>query len=100
MKRRTVLLAGLGGIGALVVGWAVLPASSRLRSKTPLPVKDGQLALNGWVKSGVDDSVTVIVPRCEMGQGVHTGLAMLLAEELDCAWEDVDVVQADVDAAK
>ena len=97
MKRRTVLLAGLGGIGALVVGWAVLPAPSRLRSKTPLPVKDGQLALNGWVKIGVDDSVTVIVPRCEMGQGVHTGLAMLLAEELDCDWRKVGIAQSPID---
>jgi isoquinoline 1-oxidoreductase beta subunit len=97
MKRRTVLLAGLGGIGALVVGWAVLPAPSRLRSKTPLPVKDGQLALNGWVKIGADDSVTVIVPRCEMGQGIHTGLAMLLAEELDCDWRKVGIEQSPID---
>ena len=97
MKRRTVLLAGLGGVGALVVGWAVLPAPSRLRSKTPLPVKDGQLALNGWVKIGADDSVTVIVPRCEMGQGVHTGLAMLLAEELDCDWRKVGIEQSPID---
>ena len=97
MKRRTVLLAGLGGIGALVVGWAVLPAPSRLKGKTPLPVKDGQLALNGWVKIGADDSVTVIVPRCEMGQGIHTGLAMLLAEELDCDWRKVGIEQSPID---
>ena len=97
MKRRTILLAGLGGLGALVVGWSVLPAPSRLRSKTPLPVKDGQLALNGWVKIGADDSITVIVPRCEMGQGVHTGLAMLLAEELDCDWRKVAIEQSPID---
>ena len=97
MKRRTVLLAGLGGIGALVVGWAVLPAPSRLKGKTPLPVKDGQLALNGWVKISADDSVTVIVPRCEMGQGIHTGLAMLLAEELDCDWRKVRIEQSPID---
>lgn len=97
MKRRTILLAGLGGLGALVVGWSILPAPSRLRGKTPLPVKDGQLALNGWVKIGADDSVTVIVPRCEMGQGVHTGLAMLLAEELDCDWRKVVLEQSPID---
>lgn len=97
MKRRTILLAGLGGLGALVVGWSVLPAPSRLRGKTPLPVKDGQLALNGWVKIGADDSITVIVPRCEMGQGAHTGLAMLLAEELDCDWRKVAVEQSPID---
>ena len=97
MKRRTLLLAGLGGVGALVVGWSVLPAPSRLRGKTPLPVKDGEFAFNGWVKIGADDSVTVIVPRCEMGQGIHTGLAMLLAEELDCDWRKVGVEQSPID---
>jgi len=96
MKRRTLLLAGLGGLGALVVGWSVLPAPSRLRGKTPLPVKDGELALNGWVKIGADDTITVIVPRCEMGQGIHTGLAMLLAEELDCDWRKVGVEQSPI----
>jgi isoquinoline 1-oxidoreductase beta subunit len=91
MKRRTVLLAGLGGVGALVVGWALLPAPSRMHGKATLPLKDGELAFNGWVKIGSDGAVTVIVPRCEMGQGVHTGLAMMLAEELDCDWRQVCV---------
>ncbi|NBU25812.1 MAG: xanthine dehydrogenase family protein molybdopterin-binding subunit [Gammaproteobacteria bacterium] len=97
MKRRTFLLAGLGGVGALVVGWAVLPAPTRLRGKAPLPLKDGELAFNGWVKIGADDAVTVIVPRCEMGQGVHTGLAMMLAEELDCDWRKVGIEQSPID---
>lgn len=97
MKRRTVLLAGLGGVGALVVGWALLPAPSRMHGKATLPLKDGELAFNGWVKIGSDGAVTVIVPRCEMGQGVHTGLAMMLAEELDCDWRQVCVEQSPID---
>ena len=97
MKRRTLLLAGLGGLGALVVGWGAWPVASRLRGKTPLPLEDGEVALNGWVKIGTDDSVTVMVPRCEMGQGIHTGLAMLLAEELGCDWQRVRVESSPID---
>lgn len=44
-----------------------------------------------------DNSVTLIVPSSEMGQGVSTALPMILAEELDVAWEDVIVAQAPVD---
>ena len=97
MKRRTVLLAGLGAAGALVVGWGVSPLPQRLRGSRPLPLQPGEVELNGWVKIGTDDSVTVIVPRCEMGQGIHTGLAMVLADELDCDWSRVRVVSAPID---
>ncbi len=38
------------------------------------------------------EGVTIITPRAEMGQGVHTTLAALAAEELDIAWEDVRVL--------
>ena len=37
---------------------------------------------------------------CEYEQARETGLPLIIAEELDCAWNDVDVVTADVDAAK
>ena len=97
MKRRTLLLAGLGTAGALVVGWGVSPLPQRLRGSRPLPLQPGEVELNGWVKIGTDDSVTVIVPRCEMGQGIHTGLAMVLAEELDCDWSRVRVESAPID---
>ena len=39
--------------------------------------------LNAWLKIGADDSITVLVDRSEMGQGVYTALPMLLAEELE-----------------
>jgi isoquinoline 1-oxidoreductase beta subunit len=46
--------------------------------------------LNAWLKIARDNSITVIVDRSEMGQGVYTALPMLLAEELDI---DLDVIQ-------
>lgn len=98
MKRRTFLLAGLGTTGALLLGWGLLPPRQRLRGRRGLPTRDGDVALNGWVKVSPDNVVTIIVPKAEMGQGVLTSAAMLLAEELDVDWTTVRVEHAPVDA--
>lgn len=97
MKKRTFLLSGLGLAGALVVGWGFMPARSRLHGARPLPTAEGQIALNGWVKLGADDAVTVIMGRSEMGQGAHTTLVSLLCEELDCDPARVRIEHSPVD---
>ena len=97
MKRRTFLLATAGAAGALVVGWSLLPPRQRLTTARPLEVRGAQAALNGWVKVGADNSVTVMVSKSEMGQGIYTGLAMLLAEELDADWAQVRIEQSPID---
>jgi isoquinoline 1-oxidoreductase beta subunit len=97
MRRRTLLLGGAGAAGALVIGWSVLPPRQRLMPSQPMAVREGQVALNGWVKVGADNSVTVVMPKSEMGQGVHTGLAMLLAEELDADWARVKIEASPID---
>jgi len=94
--RRRFILGTLGAAGALVVGWSALPPRQRLVPSDPLPPADA-LALNGWVRVGSDDSVTVVVPKSEMGQGVHTAAAMLLAEELDADFARLRIEQAPVD---
>ncbi len=97
MKRRTFLLAGLGAGGALFLGWAFMPPRQRLRGRTLPETAGGAVALNGWVTIAPDDTVTVVVPKAEMGQGIHTGLAMLLAEELGCDWARVRVAHSPID---
>ncbi len=97
MKRRTFLLGTAGAAGALVVGWSLLPPRQRLTTARPLAVRDGEAALNGWVKVAADDTVTVVMCKSEMGQGVYTGLAMLLAEELDADWAHLRVESSPVD---
>lgn len=97
MKRRTFLLAGLGAGGALFVGWALRPPRQRLRGNHLPDTAADVVALNGWVTIGTDDVVTVVVPKMEMGQGIHTGLAMVLAEELGCAWDRVRVAPSPID---
>ena len=98
MKRRALLLSVAGGSGVLLVGWAVLPARSRLGSASLLLQENGDVALNGWIKISTDGSVVMAMPRSEMGQGVHTALPMLAAEELDVSLESIRIEQAGADA--
>ncbi len=97
MKRRTLLLAGAGAGGALVVGWGALPPRSRI-GRARLLAGAGAVALNGWIRIAPDGGVELAMPKCEMGQGVHTALAMLVAEELDVALDAVRLIEAGHDA--
>ncbi len=96
-KRRHFIIGAVATAGALGVGWLAVPPRQRLVGKNPLAVGPGQAALNGWVKVGSDNTVTVMMSHVEMGQGAQTGLAMLLAEEMDAAWESVRLEQAPLD---
>jgi isoquinoline 1-oxidoreductase beta subunit len=98
MKRRSLLLTGAAVGGALLVGWSVMPARSRLGSAVLWPPVQGEVALNGWIKIAKDGTVVLAMNRSEMGQGVHTALAMLVAEELDVPLARVRLQQAGPDA--
>lgn len=100
LKRRQFLkytAGAAGSAGALVIGWCFVPPRQRLTPGIPVPVSAGEVALNGWVKVSPDNSVTVIMSQAEMGQGAHTGIAMLLAEEMDAAWGQIRLAQSTLD---
>ena len=82
MNPRRILLSALAAGPALLLGWGLLPPRSRLGAPDATPPAAGPVALNGWLRIGLDDHVSLVMPHCEMGQGVHTALAMLVAEEL------------------
>lgn len=98
MKRRTWLFSAAGAAGALVVGWGALPPRSRTGSGRLWPPVEGHVALNGWIKITADGSVVLAMARSEMGQGVHTALPMLVAEELDVPLSRVHLEQAGADS--
>ncbi|SNT09626.1 isoquinoline 1-oxidoreductase, beta subunit [Sphingomonas laterariae] len=77
--------SAIGGAGALVIGLA-LPAAGRAQgaAKAARPIDP-----NAYVRIGSDDVVTVFVKHIEFGQGPYTGLATLVAEELDADWARV-----------
>ncbi len=95
--RRRFLLGTFAAAGALAVGWSFTPPRQRLVTGAPLPSAAGQAPLNGWVKIGRDDVVTVMMAKSEMGQGVHTVLAAILAEELDADWSRVRTEMSPID---
>ena len=96
-NRRSFILGTLAAGGALVLGWTALPPRQRQQPATPLPTAAGEHAFNGWVRVGEDDRVTVMLARSEMGQGVSTSLALLLADELDADWNRVQVQPSPID---
>ncbi|WKB51015.1 xanthine dehydrogenase family protein molybdopterin-binding subunit [Eleftheria terrae] len=98
MKRRSFLLSATAAGGALVVGWGLLPPRSRAGDRHTLPVEQGQVGLNGWIKVARDGQVILAMHRSEMGQGVHTALPMLVAEELDISLGKVRLEQAGFDS--
>ena len=79
VSRRSFLAASVAGGGSLVLGFALPSAEAA----------DAAPELNAWVVVHGDDSVVIRIARSEMGQGSLTGLAQLVAEELDCDWARV-----------
>ena len=86
---KTSVLAG----GGLIVGF-VLPGASRLTSAAATTFQP-----NAYLRIAPDNTVTVLCGLSEMGQGVHTAIPMLVAEELDADWHLVRVEQAPTDPA-
>lgn len=86
LSRRTFLISGGVLAGAAVTGLAVgvgYLGSLDLEGLAPMPGPDGKMMFNAFVTIDPDGKVRALVPRTEMGQGVYTGLATLLAEELE-----------------
>ena len=92
VSRRKFLL-GTGAVlgGGLVLGYAALPNQM---SDLARANKGAGSILSGWIKITPDNQVTVIVPHAEMGQGAHTALPMMAADELDADWSLVSVEEA------
>lgn len=77
---RRGLLRGAGlTAGGLLIGMS-LPPVARGQTAVSVPLV---ARLNAWLHIGRDDRITFLIDRSEMGQGAHTGLATLLAEELE-----------------
>ena len=82
---RNSLLSGAGLFVAFHVPRKVRAAEPPAK-KPPDP--------NAFVRVAPDDTVTILLAHSEMGQGIWTGLAMLVAEELDCDWSKIRVEHA------
>lgn len=82
LSRRGLLKGSAAAAGAFSFGFAI-PFADEAQAQGAVP------EMNAWVVVHPDDKVVIRIARSEMGQGTLTGLAQLVAEELDCDWAKV-----------
>jgi CO/xanthine dehydrogenase Mo-binding subunit len=84
--------------GAIIVGFS-LAASAAIAQQAASPRLPGSLntnrMLDGWIRINADATVTVFTGKVELGQGILTALAQIAADELDIAYERIQMISAD-----
>jgi CO/xanthine dehydrogenase Mo-binding subunit len=85
LSRRQFVAAGAAAGAGLVVGF-YLPHAGRSTKEVFSP--------NAYLRITPDNKITIVVARSEMGQGVRTALPMILAEELEADWKQIEIEQA------
>ncbi len=96
--RRGFITASVIGGGALLIGVAIRPGD-RTDELAKLAATGDESLLTAWVKLSPDNTVTAIIPHGEMGQGVHTALSAMLAEEMEADWAAMDIMEAPAEKA-
>src|SRR5262249_368589 len=88
-SRRDFLKTAAFGSTALLIGFDCSRLFGAVESSAA-----GSFAPNNWIRIDADGIVTLTIGKCEMGQGVRTSLAMILAEELEADWTKIKLMQA------
>src|SRR5271154_1363873 len=88
LSRREFLHASMRTAGALLVGFH-LPLASAGDRRAGEP-----LAPNAFIRIDRTGAITLVMSQAEMGQGIFTAIAMILAEELDARWDQVHLEAA------
>ena len=96
---RRDFLKGAGALGTLALTIGFDWAGSGRRA-VAAPAAGASFAPNAFLRVGSDNRVTVIAKHVEMGQGAYTGIATIVAEELDADWAQVGVESAPADAKR
>jgi len=96
MSRREFLMAGAAFGGSFVLGFPLTTTSSSQSGTLP---PNRTVMPNAFIRIAPDETVTIIVNKSEMGQGVYTSLPMIVAEELDADWSSIRVESAPVNPA-
>src|ERR1700743_2964091 len=87
LERRTFLKgAGAAAAAALTIGFEWAASTRPAQAVTGASAASAPFAPNAFVRIGSDESITIISKHVEMGQGAYTGLATILADELDADW--------------
>jgi isoquinoline 1-oxidoreductase subunit beta len=84
LSRREFVAAGVAAGAGLVIGFYLPHGENEKKIFSP----------NAYLRVTPDNKVTIVVARSEMGQGVRTALPMILAEELEADWKQIEIEQA------
>jgi isoquinoline 1-oxidoreductase subunit beta len=98
VKRRMFLIGGVAVVGAGLFGISIAD-SNAVKTAAKLTAGKGEHSFATWLKIAEDNSITIYSPHTDIGQGSNTGLAQMLAEELDAAWDTVKLVSAPAESA-
>jgi len=98
-RRNFIVNSGIAG-GGLVIGFNLFSSFKKNEDLGKLNSNSNQSEFNSHIKISKSGDITIFAPNPEIGQGIKTTLPMLVAEELDVAWKDVNVVQAKLDREK
>src|ERR1700692_2948757 len=93
LSRRAVLQSGLAGGLVLAFQWPLRAAPVKEPEQQPSD-PNGQFAPNAFIRIDNAGKTTLVMPQAEMGQGVYTAIAMILAEELDADFAQVTLEHA------
>src|SRR5882672_8978984 len=85
ISRRKFVVGSAAASGGLALGLNI-PLGAGLAAAQAVNAE-----INAWVVVKPDDTCVIRIARAEMGQGTHTGLAQLVAEELECDWRKVAI---------
>jgi isoquinoline 1-oxidoreductase subunit beta len=92
-SRRKFVISSAAVTGGLSFGFALPQASGNAFAQVERGADLTKPEINAWVVINPDDSVVIRIARSEMGQGTLTGLAQMVAEELECDWSKVTTEQ-------
>ncbi|WP_089119384.1 xanthine dehydrogenase family protein molybdopterin-binding subunit [Cellulophaga lytica] len=96
-SRRNFIRTSSLASGGLLIGFNLFN-SCKPNAKAPLDIADLDYKdFNAYIKIAENGAVSIFSPNPEIGQGVKTAMPMLIAEELDVAWSNVNVIQGDLD---
>jgi isoquinoline 1-oxidoreductase beta subunit len=90
-SRRVLLQVALAAGGGLLVGFS---APVGMAASISGDAHAASFAPNGFIRIDRSGQITLVMPQVEMGQGVYTALPMILAEELDADWSQIDLEHA------
>ena len=93
VNRRNFLLSSALVGGGVLIGYSASRPTRHRRANNEM-VQDTERFITSFIKIEPSNRITIYVPHSEMGQGIHTSLSMMVADELDANWEDVNIEQA------